>query len=155
RIAMMVLVTAALGYYLSALTTGVFPGWLQFAIALLGIGMAGGGASTLNQYLERDTDARMERTRNRPLPTGEISPGAALGFGCLLGLGGCFLLLWRVTLPPAFLPLQSAFLSVLVSTPMKRLTWWNTSIGAIPGAMPPLMGWAAASGSLDLGGWIL
>ena len=70
-------------------------------------------------------------------------------------MGGCLLLLFRVNLLAAFLSLQSAFLYVLVYTPMKRLTWWNTSVGAIPGAMPTLIGWAAASGSLDWGAWVL
>lgn len=155
RIALMVLVTAALGYYLGALGTGEFPGWLSFSFALLGIGMAGGGASVLNQYLERDVDALMDRTRKRPLPAGTISPPAALYFGVALALGGCFLLLLETNLLTAFLTLQSTFLYVLVYTPMKRLTWLNTSVGAVPGAMPPLMGWAAATGSLDLGAWIL
>ncbi len=154
RIAVMVLVTAALGYYFNAITSREFPGWLQFAMAMLGIAMSGGGASALNQYLERDVDARMERTRGRPLPSGQLSPAAALYFGVALVLGGCFLLLWQVNLLAAFLTLQSAFLYVLVYTPMKRLTWWNTSIGAVPGAMPPLIGWAAATGTLDLGAWI-
>jgi protoheme IX farnesyltransferase len=155
RIAVMVLVTAALGYYLNSVTSGVFPGWGQFALTLLGIGMSGGGASALNQYLERDVDARMERTRGRPLPSGRLTPAAVLYFGVALALGGCFLLLWKVNLLAAFLTLQSAFLYVLVYTPMKRLTWWNTSIGAVPGAMPPLIGWAAATGTLDAGAWML
>ncbi len=155
RIAGMVLVTAALGYYLNVIGSGDFPGWLHFFAAMLGIGLSGGGASALNQYIERDIDARMERTRGRPLPSGQLSPAAALYFGVALVLGGCFVLLWQVNLLAAFLTLQSAFLYVLVYTPMKRLTWWNTSIGAIPGAMPPLIGWAAATGSLGLGGWIL
>ncbi len=155
RIAVMVLVTAALGYYLNVIASGDFRGWLHFALAMLGIGLSGGGASALNQYLERDVDARMERTRSRPLPSGQLSAAAVLYFGVALVLGGCFLLVWQVNLLAAFLTLQSAFLYVLVYTPMKRLTWWNTSIGAIPGAMPPLIGWAAATGTLGLGGWIL
>jgi len=155
RIGMMVIITAALGYYLSALAAREFAGWLHFLITMLGIGMSGSGASVLNQYLERDVDARMDRTRNRPLPCGQISPAAALYFGVALALGGCLLLAWQINLLAAFLTLQSAFLYVLVYTPMKRLTWWNTSVGAVPGALPPLIGWAAASGELGLGGWIL
>ncbi len=155
RIVSMVAVTAALGYYLGVLDTQSFPGWAQFAIALVGIAFAGGGASALNQYLERDVDARMERTQNRPLPSGALTPPEALYFGVGLVTGGCLLLLFTVNVLTAFLTLQSAFLYVLVYTPMKRLTWWNTSVGAVPGAMPPLMGWAAATGTLDLGAWIL
>ena len=152
RIAAMVLVTAAFGYFLAAQSVAV-P--LVFWLTLLGTGMAGAGASVLNQYLERDIDARMERTRKRPIPTGTISPQAALYFGVGLALGGCFLLMWQVNLLTAFLALQSIFLYVLVYTPMKRLTWWNTSVGAIPGAMPPLIGWAGATESLDAGAWVL
>lgn len=155
RIVGMVGVTAALGYYLGVIDSRQFPGWTQFFFALVGIALAGGGASALNQYLERDIDARMDRTRNRPLPSGAVSAPAALYFGVALVLVGCFLLVFTVNLLTAFLTLQSAFLYVLVYTPMKRLTWWNTSVGAVPGAMPPLMGWAAATGSLDLGAWIL
>lgn len=155
RIAVMVLVMAALGYYLGTAQTDSFPGWIAFLIAMLGTGMAGGGASVLNQYLERDVDALMERTRGRPLPTGAISPQAALYFGVGLALGGCFLLLFQANVLAAFLALQSTFLYVLVYTPMKRITWLNTSVGAIPGAMPPLIGWAAATGTLHVGAWIL
>ena len=155
RIVAMVGVTAALGYFLGGISYDVFPGWIHLGLALAGIALAGGGASALNQYLERDIDARMDRTRGRPLPSGVLTAPAALYFGITLVLGGCFLLLFTVNLLTAFLTLQSAFLYVLVYTPMKRLTWWNTSVGAVPGAMPPLMGWAAATGSLDLGAWIL
>jgi len=155
RIALMVLVTAALGYYMGVTFMAEFPGWLPFTIAMLGTGLVGAGASTLNQYLERDIDALMERTRNRPLPTGTLSPPSALYFGVILALGGCFLLLFQTNLLAAFLALQSIFLYVLVYTPMKRLTWLNTSVGAIPGAMPPLIGWAAATGTLHAGAWVL
>jgi len=155
RIALMVLVTAALGYYLGVAFTGEFPGWNSFAFVMLGTAFAGAGASALNQYLERDIDARMERTRYRPLPSGTLSPQAALYFGVTLALGGCFILLFQNNLLTAFLALQSTFLYVLVYTPMKRLTWLNTSVGAIPGAIPPLIGWAAATGTLHLGSWIL
>ncbi len=152
RIALMVLVTTALAYYLAGGGIGV--PWV-FAMTLLGTAMAGGGASVLNQFIERDVDAKMERTKNRPLIRGTISPQAALNFGVFLTVGGCLLLAWQVNVLAAFLALQSCFLYVLVYTPMKRLTWWNTTIGAVPGAIPPLIGWAAATGSLAPGAWIL
>jgi len=155
RIVMMVGVTAALGYYLAVLGQGSFPGWWHFLAAMAGTALTGGGASVLNQYLERDVDSRMDRTRQRPMPSGAIGPSAALLFGVGLTMGGCFLLLGQTNLLTAFLALQSAFLYVLVYTPMKRLSWWNTSVGAVPGAMPPLMGWAAASGELSFGAWVL
>lgn len=155
RIALMVVVTAAIGYFLSTMHNASSGDMQQFLIAMLGIALAGGGASVLNQYLEQDVDAKMERTKNRPIPAGIISPSVALYLGVTMALSGCFLLLFYVNMLTAFLTLQSTFLYVLVYTPMKRLTWWNTSVGAIPGAMPPLMGWAAASNTLDVGAWIL
>lgn len=155
RIALMVVVTAAIGYFLSMSLHDGAGSIHEFLIAMLGIALAGGGASVLNQYLEQDTDAKMERTKNRPIPSGVVSANTALYLGVVMTIGGCFLVLFYINLLTAFLTLQSAFLYVLVYTPMKRLTWWNTSVGAIPGAMPPLMGWAAASNSLDAGAWIL
>ncbi len=152
RIGLMVVVTAAFGYFLAG---GGIDQPLLLACTLLGTVLAGGGSSALNQYLEREVDGAMDRTRNRPLPTGQISPQSALLFGVALVLAGCFLLLWQVNLLTAFLALQSSFLYVLVYTPMKRLSWINTTIGAIPGAMPPLGGWAAATGGLDVGAWAL
>lgn len=152
RLGSMVLVTAALGYFLAA---GGIPEPMVLFFTLLGGGLATGGASVLNQYLERDYDARMERTRRRPIPAGRVSPQRALSFGTLLVLCGCFLLVWQVNLLTAFLTLLSSFLYVVVYTPMKRLSWLNTSIGAIPGALPPLIGWAAATGSVGLGAWVV
>ena len=152
RIALMVLVTAAFGFFLAEQSLAV-P--VAFWIMLAGTGLAAGGSSVLNMYLERDVDGRMARTRNRPLPAGRIAPQHALHFGVLLALGGCFLLLWQVNLLAAFLTLLTTFLYVLVYTPLKRLSWLNTSIGAIPGAMPPLIGWAAATNDLSAGAWIL
>ena len=152
RIAVMVLVTTAFGYILAA---GGIPEPWTFFILLVGTAGVGGGASALNQYLEREVDGQMHRTRQRPLPAGVLSPGAALYFGVVLVMGGCLLLLWKVNILTAFLALQSTFLYVLVYTPMKRLSWWNTSVGAIPGAIPPLMGWAGATGHLAPAAWVL
>ena len=148
----MVLVTTVFAYVLA--TGGVADPW-HLLMTLIGVGMAGSGASVLNQYLERDTDARMERTKTRPLPSGVLSPQFALNLGVVLATAGCMLLVWQVNLLAAFLTLESTFLYVLVYTPMKRLTWWNTVVGAVPGAMPMLIGWAAGAESLGLGAWIL
>ena len=155
RIGMMVVVTASIGYFLGASYIGHMYDLHLFLLSMLGTALAGSGASVLNQYLERDVDAKMDRTKNRPLPSGVMAPSVALYYGVALALGGCFLLLFTVNILAAFLALQSTFLYVLVYTPMKRLSWWNTSVGAIPGAMPPLIGWAAATGSLNAGAWIL
>ncbi len=114
-----------------------------------------GGAAVLNNYLERDFDTKMVRTRNRALPAGLIAPAKALMFGVSLVLGGVLALVCAVNLLTSFLVLLGAFLYVLVYTPLKRVTWLNTSFGAIPGAIPPLAGWAAATGRIDPGAWVL
>jgi protoheme IX farnesyltransferase len=152
RIVSMVLVTTTLGWFLGAhgLTA-----WPRLLLTLLGVGAATGGAAALNNYLEREVDGLMVRTRNRPLPAGVIAPAPALAWGVSLVLGGVILLAAAVNVLTGFLVLLAAFLYVIVYTPMKRITWWNTSIGAIPGAIPPLCGWAAATGRLDPGAWVL
>lgn len=152
RILTMVLVTTALGYVLGGLGVHSLSGLF---FVLLGAGMTCGGAAALNHYLERDVDRQMKRTRNRPIPSGSVSPNHALLWGEYLVLGGVMLLMWQVNLLTAFLALLTAFLYALVYTPMKRLTWLNTFVGAIPGALPPMGGWAAATGQLEAGAWAL
>jgi len=152
RILSMVLVTTTIGYFLAA--KGIHPLGTLF-LTLLGVGCATGGSAALNNYLERDVDGKMVRTRDRALPAGLIQPANALAFGICLVLLGLFALVWAVNLLTGFLVLLAAFLYVLVYTPMKRLTWLNTTFGAIPGAIPPLCGWAAATGRLDPGAWVL
>jgi heme o synthase len=152
RIVSMVLVTTTLGFFLGS---GPVRSWPVLLLTLFGIGCATGGAAVLNNYLERDIDAKMERTRHRALPAGIIAPEHALAWGVSLVLVGVIALARGVNLLTAFLVLLAAFLYVVVYTPMKRLTWLNTSFGAIPGAIPPLCGWAAATGRLDAGAWTL
>jgi protoheme IX farnesyltransferase len=152
RILSMVLVTTTIGYFLAA--RGVHP-VSTLVLTLLGVGSATGGAAALNNYLEREADGKMVRTRNRALPAGLMPPSNALAYGISLVLAGLFILVWTINLLTGFLVLLAAFLYVLVYTPMKRLTWLNTTFGAIPGAIPPLCGWAAAAGRLDPGAWVL
>jgi len=109
----------------------------------------------LNNYLERDLDAKMARTRKRALPAGLIDPQRALIFGVGLVLTGVLFLAVAVNLLTGFLVLLAAFLYVLVYTPLKRITWWNTTFGAIPGAIPPMAGWTAATGQIGAGAWAL
>ncbi|HIG17048.1 MAG TPA: protoheme IX farnesyltransferase, partial [Candidatus Handelsmanbacteria bacterium] len=104
---------------------------------------------------ERDIDAVMRRTRDRPLPSGRVTPAAALSLGFLLILAGQVVLVLTVNLMTAWLALLTAFLYVVIYTPLKRTTWLNTSLGSIPGALPPVGGWAAATGHLDAGAWVL
>lgn len=151
RIVLMVLITAALGYVLG----GGFQNLPLLFAALLGIGLTTGGSAVLNNYLEREVDAKMERTKNRALPLGLIAPSSALSFGIALVLVGVLVLALFVNLLTAFLVLLAAFLYAIVYTPMKRLTWMNTTFGAIPGALPPMCGWAAATGRVDAGAWVL
>lgn len=152
RINTLVLVTTALGFTLAG--GGGGQPWLM-AWTLLGTACAAGGAAALNHYLERDADASMRRTRSRPLPTGKVTASSVMSFGILLVLVGLAVLVVQVNLLTAFLALLTAFLYVVVYTPLKRLTWLNTTLGAIPGALPPVGGWAAATGSLDMGAWAL
>lgn len=152
RILTLVLVSTLIGFFMAA---GGVSDWTLFFLTLLGTGLTAAGAGALNHYLERNHDAQMERTRNRPIPAGLVRPAETLMFGIILVLVGSAVLVWKVNVLTGFLSLLTAFLYILVYTPMKRLTWLNTSIGSIPGAIPPLGGWAAATGSLDIGGWIL
>jgi heme o synthase len=152
RILSMVLVTTTIGFFLGA--KGIHP-LPTLLLTLVGVGCATGGSAALNNYLERDVDGKMERTRHRALPAGTIQPSNALAFGISLVLIGLIALICAVNLLTAFLVLLASFLYVLVYTPMKRLTWLNTTFGAIPGAIPPMCGWAAATGRLDPGAWVL
>jgi protoheme IX farnesyltransferase len=152
RILVMVLVTTTLGFLLGSGGHGSFA---LLLLTLVGVGGATGGAAALNNYLERDFDAKMARTRGRALPAGLIEPQRALVFGVALVLGGVLLLAIAVNLLAGFLVLLAAFLYVLVYTPLKRITWWNTTFGAIPGAIPPMAGWAAATGHVGPGAWAL
>ncbi|MFP6647382.1 MAG: heme o synthase [Candidatus Latescibacterota bacterium] len=152
RIVTMVLVTTALGFFVGG--HGI-DSPLILVMTLLGTALSAGGAGVLNHYLERDVDAVMRRTRDRPLPAGKVSPAAALSLGFAMILAGQVVLVLTVNLLTAWLALITAFLYVVIYTPMKRTTWLNTSLGSIPGALPPVGGWAAATGHLDTGAWVL
>jgi len=149
----MVLVTSGLGYF-----TGSPEGRADlagFILMLIGTGLGAAGAAVLNNYLERDSDAYMSRTSNRVLPARVIEPVRVLLVGVALVLAGTSVLGFLVNVLSAFLVLLTAFLYVLVYTPLKRLSWWNTPVGAIPGALPPMVGWSAATNDLGAGAWIL
>ena len=151
-IMMLVLVATALGFYFG--DGGIHHPWVLF-YTLLGACLTCAGAGTLNHYIERDVDALMNRTKNRPLPSGLIPPADALAFGVSLILIGLIVLCVKVNLLTGFLSLLTAFLYIVVYTPMKRMSWLNTTIGAIPGAIPPMGGWAAARGELGIEAWVL
>jgi len=148
RITMMVLITALGGLALAPGTPTLFT-----AVALLvGTALMVGSANTLNMYLESDIDALMTRTRDRPLPAGRLDPSVALWFGVGQGLVGTPLLTFAVNPLTAMLGVIALLSYVLVYTPLKQRTPAAVWVGAVPGAMGPLLGWAAATNSLDLGG---
>ncbi len=149
RITSLVLVTAAVGYAVGGGSS--LSAW-RFLLFMAGTALLCGGASALNQYLEQDADARMERTRGRPLPSGRLSPGDALAFGVAISVAG-LALLGAVNLLTLLIGAASLASYVLAYTPLKRVTSLCTVVGAVPGALPPLMGWAAARGSLGPAGW--
>jgi protoheme IX farnesyltransferase len=122
---------------------------------MLGTALLAAGASALNQLLERDYDAKMRRTRDRPLPSGRITPEAALLIGGVCAGAGLADLALAVNLLTAWLGALTLASYLLVYTPLKRVTTLNTAIGAIPGALPPLMGWTAARGEVTGEGWSL
>ena len=152
RIAIMALVTVAVGSYVA--TTGTLDVALMVH-ALVGTGLLAAGASVLNQVLERDTDALMRRTQNRPLPAGRMSASEAIVLGFVLSAAGLNYLCVLVNPLTGLVGAVTLVLYAFVYTPMKRLTSFNTLVGAIPGALPPVMGWTAVRGSLDGQSWIL
>jgi len=152
RITLMVVLTAGIGVLLSS--GGSVDLSLAFH-ALLGTGLVAAGSAALNHVLERDLDALMERTADRPLPTGRMDPDLALLFGVGLAVAGLLELTLAVNLLTALLGAVALAGYIFVYTPMKRVSSLATVVGAIPGALPPLMGWTAVSDRLELGGIVL
>ncbi len=127
----------------------------RFLHTLLGAALIGGGGNALNQWAERDVDALMRRTQSRPLPTGRVTPHDALWFGLMSALLGVLWLGWWVNPLCALLGLLTLVIYVGIYTPLKRRTALCTLVGAIPGALPPLIGWAGSRGALGLEAWML
>ncbi len=152
RLTALVLLTTFVGFY---------AGWngpLDLALlfnTMLGTALVAAGAAALNQLLEQDYDALMPRTEDRPLPSGRLQPGTVLCFGVACALAGLVELALAVNLLTAMLGAVTLGTYLFVYTPLKRVTSLNTLVGAIPGALPPLMGWAAARGEITRGGWAL
>ncbi len=147
KIAAMALVTVAVGYFLGAAPSANLAILLH---TLIGAGLVAGGGSAMNCWLERSADARMNRTRNRPLPAGRMTAAEAFSFGLALAIAGVVYLAAAVPhVEAAIAAAATGFLYVAVYTPLKRLTAWNTVVGAIPGALPPVIGWCAARGALS------
>ena len=122
---------------------------------LFGTGLVASGAAALNQFLERQHDAQMRRTEDRPLPSERLSPDTALLFGGLSSAAGLIDLALAVNLETSVLGAITLCSYLFIYTPLKRVTTLNTAIGAVPGALPPLMGWTAARGEINVEGWSL
>jgi protoheme IX farnesyltransferase len=149
RLNFLVVATSAAGYYLGA--TGSTDA-LSMVEAVAGTALVAGGAAVLNQLYERDTDALMRRTRLRPLPAGRVAPADARIFGLALSAAGLTLLAARANWLSAALALATLLTYLLIYTPMKRRTPLSTIVGALPGALPALIGWTASHGSIDRSG---
>jgi protoheme IX farnesyltransferase len=140
------------GFYLAA--PGAIEGWLLFH-TLLGTLLVASGTGTLNQYIERRTDACMRRTAKRPLPSGRLAPAAALWFGILISIAGGVELWVAANRLTSVLALSTLVTYLALYTPLKRRTPLCTAVGAFPGAMPPLIGWAAVRNGLNAEAWVL
>ena len=152
RLTSLVLLTTLVGFHLGS------PHRLDLLLllnTLIGTALAAAGASALNQYLERVEDGLMRRTEGRPLPAGRLDPLHALVFGCLSGIAGILHLCWTVNGVAAGLVAMTLLSYLFAYTPLKRRSTFCTLVGALPGALPPLVGWAAADGTIGAGGVIL
>ena len=149
RVSLMVIITAAAGFYLGSLASGIPPFNLLLVKALFGIALVTAGSSALNQALERSTDLRMARTANRPMAQHRIGLAHGLLLGFALVVFGSLYLAWATNPLTGTLTLLTAVGYVAVYTPLKRITTLNTFLGAFPGALPPLIGWTAARGLIE------
>jgi protoheme IX farnesyltransferase len=148
----LVVITTVAGFYLGS--TGSLD-WIRLLHTLGGTLLVASGTAALNQYIEREMDALMRRTAARPLPSGQLRPGEVLAFGAATISIGALWLGFAVNWLSALVALTTTLLYLGLYTPLKRRTTLSTAVGAIPGALPPMIGWAAAHGTLSLGGWVL
>jgi heme o synthase len=151
-VSFLVVITTAAGYYMGARGP---VSWVHLLHAVFGTLLIASGTAALNHYMERESDGLMRRTAGRPLPSGALQPWEALLFGLTLSVAGVLYLYFATTPLAAGLGAASCLSYLLAYTPLKKRTVWATFVGAFPGAMPPMIGWAAASGSLDVGAWLL
>jgi protoheme IX farnesyltransferase len=152
RITWLILMSTGIGYYFGH--AGPLD-WLVLFHTVLGTALIASGTATLNQWYESDADGRMKRTATRPIPAGQVSPRNALLFGLALLLAGEVELAIGVNPLTAWVGLATVVSYLLFYTPLKQKTWWSTTVGAFPGAAPPLIGFAAARGELTIEAWIL
>jgi heme o synthase len=151
-VSFLVLMTTGAGYYMGA--RGPIS-WLHMTHVIFATMMIAAGTAALNHYIERDSDRFMRRTASRPLPTGQLSPREALVFGLTLSVAGAIDLFLIGGVWPCVLGIITSLSYLLAYTPLKKRTVWATFIGAFPGAIPPMIGWTAATGHLGTGAWLL
>jgi heme o synthase len=152
RVTWLILMSTAIGFWFGVRESG---NWWALLHAIAGTWFIASGTFTLNQWYERDADARMRRTNRRPIPTGRISARSALLFGLALSVIGFVELYWGANALTGWLGLFTEVMYLCAYTPLKQKTWHSTTVGAIPGAMPPLLGFAAAAGVLTWEAWTL
>jgi heme o synthase len=152
RLNFLVVVSSLAGYVMAGGDTGHA---VHLMLMLAGTALVASGASAFNQVIERGPDSLMERTRRRPVPDGRVQPGEALVFATAMSAGGLLILATGVNLLSAGVAGATLLTYALIYTPLKRRSSFATVVGAIPGALPPVIGWAAASGSLSPGAWVL
>ena len=151
-VSFLVLMTTAAGYYMGARDP---VNWLHMSHVIFATLLIAGGTAALNHYVERESDGYMRRTASRPLPSGVLKPGRALEFGLALAVAGTIDLYLAAGLLASGLGVLTCLSYLLAYTPLKKRTVWATFVGAFPGAIPPMIGWVAATGSLDRGAWLL
>jgi heme o synthase len=151
-VSFLVLMTTAAGYYMGA--RGAVD-WLHLIQTVFATLLIAAGTATLNHYIERESDRYMRRTASRPLPSGQLQPREALWFGVILSVAGALDLYFTAGLLGSGLGILTSLSYLLAYTPLKKRTVWATAVGAFPGAIPPMIGWVAATGTLDRGAWLL
>ncbi len=152
RLNFLVVASSVAGYVMAG---GDTSNTVRLALTVLGTGLVAGAASAFNQVIERDADALMQRTRLRPVPAGRLQPAEALIFAALTAVAGLLVLGLGVNLLSAAVALATLVTYAAIYTPLKRRSSFSTVVGAIPGALPPVIGWAAARDSLSQGAWVL
>ena len=156
RITWLILMSTGIGYFFGLPSHAWREiNWLLLLHTILGTGLIASGTAALNQWYERAADLKMHRTSGRPLPSGRLLAGRALAFGIVLSVAG-FMELWLgVNLLSGLIGAFTLASYLFLYTPMKQRTWWSTTVGAVPGAMPPMIGYAAAAGCITRESWVL
>ena len=156
RITWLILMSTGVGYFFGLRGVTFWQiHWWAVLNTIIGTGLIASGTAALNQWYERDADAMMRRTSHRPIPSGRLDANRALAFGVSLAIVGFAELAWFVNLLSGVLGVATLVSYLFLYTPLKQRSWLSTTVGAFPGAMPPMIGFAAASGTLTAEAWVL